>query len=54
MLSQSTPYLFSSLATRPGRFEYIHTPKHGFRLNLIECAFSKMALTIPAISASLQ
>ena len=31
------------LATRPGRFEYIHTPKHGSWLNLIECAFSKMA-----------
>ncbi len=33
------------LATRPGRFEYIHTPKHGSWLNLIECAFSKMART---------
>ena len=33
------------LATRPGRFEYVHTPKHGFWLNLIECAFSKMART---------
>lgn len=31
------------LATRPGRFEYIHTPKHGSWLNLVECAFSKMA-----------
>ena len=31
------------LATRPGRFEYVHTPKHGSWLNLIECAFSKMA-----------
>jgi len=30
------------LATRPGRFEYIHTPKHGSWLNLVECAFSKM------------
>lgn len=39
------------LATRPGRFEYIHTPKHGSWLNLIECAFSKMART-HAISAS--
>ena len=27
------------LATRPGRFEYVHTPKHGSWLNLIECAF---------------
>lgn len=33
------------LATRPGRFEYIHTPKHGSWLNLIECTFSKMART---------
>jgi transposase len=31
------------LGTRPGRFEYVHTPKHGSWLNLIECAFSKMA-----------
>ena len=33
------------LATRPGRFEYLHTPKQGSWLNLIECAFSKMART---------
>lgn len=33
------------LATRPRRFEYVHTPKHGSWLNLIECAFSKMART---------
>ena len=33
------------LATGPGRFEYVHTPKHGSWLNLIECAFSKMART---------
>lgn len=33
------------LAYRPGRFEYVHTPKHGSWLNLIECAFSKMART---------
>lgn len=31
------------LASRPGRFEYVHTPKHGSWLNLIESAFSKMA-----------
>jgi transposase len=31
------------LGTRPGRFEYVHTPKHGSWLNLIECVFSKMA-----------
>ncbi len=33
------------LETRPGRFEYVHTPKHGSWLNLIEGAFSKMART---------
>jgi transposase len=33
------------LSNRPGRFEYVHTPKHGSWLNLIECAFSKMART---------
>jgi transposase len=33
------------LNTRPGRFEYVHTPKHGSWLNLIESAFSKMART---------
>ena len=33
------------LGTRAGRFEYVHTPKHGSWLNLIECAFSKMART---------
>ncbi len=33
------------LATRPGRFAYVHTPKQGSWLNLIECAFSKMART---------
>jgi transposase len=31
------------LATRPSRFEYVHTPKQGSWLNLIEMAFSKMA-----------
>jgi transposase len=31
------------LATRPSRFVYVHTPKHGSWLNLIEMAFSKMA-----------
>jgi transposase len=33
------------LGTRPGRFDYVHTPKHGSWLNLIECVFSKMART---------
>ena len=32
-------------ATRSWRFEYVHTLKHGFGLNVIECAFSKMART---------
>ena len=31
------------LASRPGRFEYVHTPKHGSWLNLVESTFSKMA-----------
>jgi len=31
------------LASRPARFIYVHTPKHGSWLNLIEMAFSKMA-----------
>ena len=31
------------LAAHPGRFEYVHTPKHGSWLNLVESAFSKMA-----------
>ena len=31
------------LASRPGRFEYVHTPKHGSWLNLVESAFAKMA-----------
>lgn len=31
------------LATRPNRFVYVHTPKHGSWLNLVEMAFSKMA-----------
>ena len=33
------------LESRPGRFVYVHTPKHGSWLNLIEMAFSKMART---------
>jgi len=33
------------LATRPGRFEYVHTPKQGAWLNLIEGAFAKRART---------
>ncbi len=33
------------LETRPGRFEYVHTPKHASWLNIIETVFSKMART---------
>ena len=33
------------LATRPNRFEYVHTPKHGPWLNLVETLFSKMSRT---------
>jgi transposase len=33
------------LATRPGRFVYVHTPKHGSWLNLAENLFGKMART---------
>jgi len=33
------------LASRPGRFIYVHTPKHGSWLNLVESVFSKMART---------
>lgn len=35
----------SYLATRPNRFIYVHTPKHGSWLNLIETFFSKIART---------
>jgi transposase len=33
------------LASRPGRFVYVHTPTHGSWLNLIETLFGKMART---------
>jgi transposase len=33
------------LASRPRRFVYVHTPKHGSWLNLIESVFSKMPRT---------
>ena len=33
------------LASRPGRFVYVHTPKHGSWLNLAENLFGKMART---------
>lgn len=31
------------LASRPGRFEFVFTPKHGSWLNLIESFFGKFA-----------
>lgn len=33
------------LATRPNRFVYVHTPKHGSWLNIVETLFGKMART---------
>ena len=33
------------LANRPNRFKYVHTPKHGSWLNLVETLFGKMAHT---------
>jgi len=33
------------LATRPGRFRYVHTPVHASWLNPVEVAFSKMPRT---------
>jgi transposase len=33
------------LTTRPNRFIYVHTPKHGSWLNLVETLFSKMSRT---------
>jgi transposase len=33
------------LATRPNRFNYVPTPKHGSWLNLVETLFGKMART---------
>ncbi|MDQ3621353.1 MAG: transposase, partial [Verrucomicrobiota bacterium] len=33
------------LATKPNRFKYVHTPKHGSWLNLVETLFGKMART---------
>ena len=33
------------LATKPNRFVYVHTPKHGSWLNLVETLFGKMTKT---------
>mgnify|MGYP001039079367 CR=1 FL=1 len=35
----------SYLKSRPNRFNYVHTPKHGSWLNLVETYFSKIART---------
>ena len=35
----------SYLATRPNRFSYVRTPKHGSWLNLVETFFSKISRT---------
>jgi len=35
----------SYLASKPNRFRYVHTPKHGSWLNLVETLFGKMAHT---------
>ena len=35
----------SYLSTRPIRLRYVHTPKHGSWLNLVETVFSKMSGT---------
>jgi transposase len=35
----------SFLKTKPSRFVYVHTPKHGSWLNLVETLFGKMART---------
>jgi len=34
------------LKTRPNRFEFVFTPKHGSWLNLVEVFFAKMTKTI--------
>lgn len=43
--SHTSKQTMKYLASRPGRFLYVHTPKHGSWLNLVEAAFSKMART---------
>ena len=42
------------LASRPGRFVYVYTPKHGSWLNLIDTAFSKMARTFLKMQCFIQ
>lgn len=36
----------SCLATRPGRFEFVFTPKHGSWLNLVESFFGKSPVNV--------
>lgn len=43
--SHTSKETLAFLATRPGRFIYVHTPKHGSWLNLAETLFGKMART---------
>jgi transposase len=41
--SHTSKETMAYLATRPNRFVYVHTPKHGSWLNIIETVFGKMA-----------
>lgn len=43
--AHSSKETMAYLATRPNRFVYVHTPKHGSWLNLVETLFGKMART---------
>lgn len=43
--SHTSKETMNYLSTVPNRFIYVHTPKHGSWLNLIEMVFSKMART---------
>src|SRR4029450_5358904 len=36
---------YAFLASRPNRFQYVLTPKHGSWLNIVETLFGKMART---------
>jgi hypothetical protein len=43
--AHNAPLAFIGPITRPNRFSYVHTPKHGSWLNLVETLFGKMAHT---------
>ena len=43
--AHSSKETMAYLATRPNRFIYVHTPKHGSWLNLVETLIGKMART---------